>query len=61
MISSIGVVELQRLSIEPLRVKYYSDRSKVGEIDRPCDWDSHLIAGNNTAVPQYPKEGLAFS
>ena len=39
MISPIGVVELHRLSIEPLQVKYYSDRAIVGEEDRRRDWD----------------------
>ena len=34
IISLIGVVELHQLFIEPLRVKYYSERLKVGEIDR---------------------------
>ena len=53
MINSIDVVELHRLSIEPLQVKYYSDRSIVGEEDRKRDWDLYLVVGNNSAVRHY--------
>ena len=56
MISPIGVVELHRLSIEPLQVKYYSECSKVGEEDRRRDWDSHLVAENKKEVQHYIKK-----
>ena len=51
--SPTGAVGLHRLSLEPLRGKYHSDRSIVGECDRSRDWDSQRVGGHKQAGQHY--------
>jgi len=55
LVSPISVVKLRWLFLEPLRVKYCSDRSKVGECDHSHDWDWVLVDGRRKAGPHYIK------
>ena len=55
-VSPIGVVELHRLSLEPLRGTYHSERSRVGECERSRDWDLPLVGWQKRAAPHYTKK-----